>query len=47
MHHLVFGVTLLPKESQLISLQYYEMLLVAFGLSFEIAVTGVLDDVVF
>ena len=43
----MFIVSLLPKESQLVPLQYHEMLLVALGLSFEIAVTGVLDDVFF
>ena len=47
MHDFVFGVTLLPKESQLISLQYHEMLLVALGLSFEIAVTRVFGDILF
>ena len=47
MHYLVVGIALLPKESQLISLQYHEMLLVTLGLGFEIAVTGVLDDIFF
>ena len=39
------GVTLLSEESQLISLQYHEMLLVALGLGFEVAVARVFDDV--
>lgn len=47
MHHLVLAIALLPEESQLITLQYHEVLLVALGLSFEIAVTGVLDDIFF
>ena len=45
MHDFVLAVTLLTEESKLISLQYHEMLLVAFGLSLQIAVTRVLDDV--
>ena len=44
-HDFMFGVTLLPEESQLISLQYHEMLLVALGLRFEIAVTRVFYDI--
>ena len=47
MHDFVVAVTLLAEESKLISLQYHEMLLVALRLGLEIAVTRVLDDVLF
>ena len=43
----MIGVTLLSKESQLITLQYHVMLLVALSLSFEIAVTRMLFDLLF
>ena len=44
-HDFVVAVTLLSKESQLIPLQYNEVLLVTLSLGFEIAMTRVLDDV--
>ena len=47
MHDLVVGIALLPKESQLISLQYHEMLLVALSLGFKVAVSRVFNDVFF
>ena len=47
MHDFVFFVALLPIEPQLISLQYHEVLLVALSLCFEIAMTGMLNDVLF